>query len=83
MLTQGMEASFNELADRYAASGSHVQIAKFQADVDREFSQQNFGLQTFPTIVMLPKSRKGYIKYPSERRDADTLDLWIKSVAGR
>lgn len=78
-----MEASYNDLAEQHAERGSHVRIAKFQADTDREFAQKNFGLQTFPTLVMLPKSTKGYIKYPSERRDVETLDLWIKSVAGR
>lgn len=82
-MLQAMEGSYNELAEQHAARGSHVRIAKFQADIDREFSQQAFGLQTFPTIVMLPKSRKGYLRYPSERRDVETLDLWIKSVAGR
>ncbi|KAK9865032.1 hypothetical protein WJX84_003919 [Apatococcus fuscideae] len=81
--SQAMEGSYSELAEQYAARGSHVRIAKFQADTDREFSQQTFGLQTFPTIVMLPKSRKQYIRYPSERRDVETLDLWIKSVVGQ
>ncbi len=78
-----MEASYSDLAEQYAARGSHVRIAKFQADTEREFAQQTFGLQTFPTLIMLPKAGKGYIKYPSERRDVETLDLWIKSVAGR
>ena len=78
-----MEASYSELAEQHAARGSPVRIAKYQADVDREFAQEQLGLQTFPTIVMLPKSRQGHIKYPSERRDAETLDLWIKSVVGR
>ncbi|KAK9865085.1 hypothetical protein WJX84_003630 [Apatococcus fuscideae] len=81
--SQAMEESYNELAEQYAARGSDVRIAKFQADTDRQFSTKTFGLQTFPTLVMLPRSTSGYIKYPSERRDVETLDLWIKSVAGR
>jgi adenylyl-sulfate reductase (glutathione) len=75
-----MEASYSELAGRYA--GSHVRVAKFQADVERDFASENFGLKTFPTIIALPKGHSGYIKYPSETRDADTLDLWVRTVAG-
>lgn len=75
-----MEESYSELAQRYA--GSHVRIAKFQADVEREFASESFGLRTFPTIVALPKGQPGYIKYPSENRSADTLDMWVRTVAG-
>ena len=75
-----MEQSYSELAERY--QGSHVRVAKFQADVDRDFAADRLGLRTFPTIVALPAGHKGYIKYPSETRDANTLDMWIKTVAG-
>lgn len=74
-----MEASYSELAQRYA--GSHVQIARFQADVEREFSSESFGLKTFPTIVALPRQYSGYIKYPSENRTADSLQMWLRTVA--
>ena len=77
---QAMEQSYSELAKRY--QGSHVQVAKFQADVDRDFAAEKLGLRTFPTIVALPKGHQGYIKYPSETRDADTLDMWVRTVAG-
>jgi hypothetical protein len=51
---QAMEGSYSELAEQL--QGSHVRVAKFQADVDREFAQERFGLKTFPTVVMLPKA---------------------------
>ena len=51
---QAMEGSYSELAEQL--QGSHVRVAKYQADVDREFAQERFGLKTFPTIVMLPKA---------------------------
>ncbi len=51
---QAMEGSYTQLAEDLA--GSHVRIAKFQADIDREFAQERFGLKTFPTIVFLPKT---------------------------
>lgn len=79
-LAQAMEQSYSELAKRYQSS--HVRVAKFQADVDRDFAAEKLGLRTFPTIVALPKGHAGYIKYPSETRDADTLDMWVKTVAG-
>ncbi|KAK9810382.1 hypothetical protein WJX72_009782 [[Myrmecia] bisecta] len=78
--SQAMEGAYTALAERYA--GSHVRIAKFQADTDREFAADKFGLKTFPTIVLLSKSKEGYVKYPTERRDTDTLDMWLKTLAG-
>ena len=75
-----MEEQYEELAKRY--QGSSIRVAKFQADVDREFAQSRLGLQTFPTIVFLPRTSNGYIKYPSERRDAQTLGLWLSSLVG-
>lgn len=81
LIVQGMEDSYQALADEL--KGSHVRVAKFQADIEREFSEQNFGLKTFPTIVFLPKDKSGFIRYPSERRDTDTLKMWLTTVAGR
>jgi adenylyl-sulfate reductase (glutathione) len=78
--SQAMEGSYDELAQQL--QGSHVRVAKFQADTDREFAQERFGLKTFPTIVMLPKATNQVVRYPSERRDVDSLKMWVKSVAG-
>ena len=40
-----------------------------QADTDREFAAEKFGLKTFPTLVLLPKAGKpgSYVTYPTER----------------
>lgn len=51
-----MEANYEALAASMA--GSHVRVAKYQADVDREFCNENLQLKTFPTIVFLPKNSK-------------------------
>jgi hypothetical protein len=51
-----MEASYDALATQMA--GSHVRIAKYQADIDREFCNENLQLKTFPTIVYLPANSK-------------------------
>ena len=77
---QGMEGAYEGLAKELA--GSHVRVAKYQADVDKEWAKANLGLTTFPTIVMLPKNKAGYVKYPSERRDTETLNMWVKTLAG-
>jgi adenylyl-sulfate reductase (glutathione) len=81
---QALEPSYEELAQRL--EGTHVRVAKFQADGegDRPFAEQKLQLKTFPTIVMLPKSQPGKaIKYPVERRDADSLQMWVTSLTGR
>nr|AAM18118.1 5'-adenylylsulfate reductase [Chlamydomonas reinhardtii] len=78
---QAMEANFEELAKHM--TGHKVRVAKYQADIDREFCNENLQLKTFPTIVYLPPNSKQVIKYPSERRDVDTLSMWVKTVAGQ
>jgi adenylyl-sulfate reductase (glutathione) len=81
---QALEPAYEELAARLA--GSHVRVAKFQADgdADRPFAEKSLGLKTFPTIALLPKSQPGKaIKYPVERRDADSLQMWVTSLTGR
>jgi adenylyl-sulfate reductase (glutathione) len=59
-----------------------VRVAKYQADVDRDWAKANAGLTTFPSIVFLPKAKPGFVKYPSERRDPETLGMFVKAVAG-
>ncbi|KAG2445592.1 hypothetical protein HXX76_000204 [Chlamydomonas incerta] len=78
---QAMEANFEELAAHM--KGHKVRVAKYQADIDREFCNDNLQLKTFPTIVYLPPNSKQVIKYPSERRDVETLSMWVKTVAGQ
>jgi adenylyl-sulfate reductase (glutathione) len=82
---QAMEESYNEVAEAFVgASSGSLRVAKFQADIERDFAAEKFGLQTFPQIVMLPKSGQAgsVIKYPSERRDTDTLVMWGKTMGG-
>jgi hypothetical protein len=31
---------------------------------------------------MLPKAKSGFVKYPSERRDPESLGMWVKTLAG-
>lgn len=52
---QALEPDYAALAEHMA--GSEVRIAKYQADVDREFANASLGLKTFPSIVYYPKVR--------------------------
>ena len=75
-----MEPAYEQLAADHAGNAD-LRIAKFQADLDRDFSSGEFGLRTFPTIVLLPKNSSSVIKFPSERRDVHTMSLWLRSTA--
>jgi adenylyl-sulfate reductase (glutathione) len=77
---QGMEASYEELAQQL--KGGKVRVAKYQADTDKEWAKANAGLTTFPSIVVLPKSGAAFVKYPSERRDADSLGMFVRATTG-
>ncbi|KAJ6853344.1 5'-adenylylsulfate reductase 3, chloroplastic-like isoform X1 [Iris pallida] len=69
---QAMEGSYIELAKKL--SGSGIKVGKFQADGDRKpFAQQELQLGSFPTILFFPKHASRPIKYPSEKRDMDSL----------
>jgi hypothetical protein len=60
-----------------------IRVAKFQADIERDFAESRFGLKTFPHIAMLPASGSAgeSIKFGSERRDPDTLEMWINALS--
>ena len=76
---QGLEPAYEELAAKYAGTG--VTVAKYQADIDRDFCEKNLQLKTFPTIVMLPKNSNKVIKFGTDRRDIDTMSMWVDALA--
>lgn len=53
---QALEPSYEALAAHLA--DSNVTVAKYQADIDRDFCNDNLQLKTFPTIVYLPPDSK-------------------------
>ncbi|KAL0738757.1 hypothetical protein Bca4012_014967 [Brassica carinata] len=76
---QAMEASFDELADKLGGDG--VKVAKFRADGDqKEFAKSELQLGSFPTILVFPKNSSRPIKYPSEKRDVDSLTSFLNLV---
>ncbi|XP_038981986.1 5'-adenylylsulfate reductase 3, chloroplastic-like [Phoenix dactylifera] len=76
---QGMEASYVELAEKLSDTG--IKVGKFRADGDHKpFAQQQLQLGSFPTILFFPKHASRPIKYPSERRDVDSLLAFINAL---
>ncbi|KAL5731219.1 adenylyl-sulfate reductase (glutathione) [Ranunculus cassubicifolius] len=76
---QAMESSYVELADKLKDSG--VKVGKFRADGDqKEFAQQALQLGSFPTILFFPKHSSQAIKYPSEKRDVDSLLAFVNAL---
>lgn len=80
---QALEDSLEEVAGTLH-QGDNVKVIKFQADVEREFAEEKFGLETFPMIGMFPKGSgsKSFIKYPSVRRDVDSLMSFVRMTNG-
>ncbi|KAL0300836.1 UNVERIFIED_CONTAM: 5'-adenylylsulfate reductase 3, chloroplastic [Sesamum radiatum] len=76
---QAMEGSYVELAEKLAGSG--VKVAKFKADEEEKaFSQQELQLGSFPTILFFPKHSSRPVKYPSEKRDVDSLMAFVNAL---
>ncbi|KAM5588735.1 5'-adenylylsulfate reductase 3, chloroplastic-like [Rosa sericea] len=76
---QAMEASYDELANKLAGSG--VKVGKFRADGEqKEYAQKELQLGSFPTILFFPKHSSRPIKYPSEKRDVDSLMAFINAL---
>lgn len=76
---QAMEGSYMELAEKL--SGSGIKVGKFQADGDQKpFAQQELQLGSFPTILFFPKYASRPIKYPSEKRDVESLLAFISAL---
>nr|ACG34210.1 APRL1 - Zea mays adenosine 5'-phosphosulfate reductase-like [Zea mays] len=76
---QAMEASYVELAEKLAGSG--VKVAKFRADGEQKpFAQAELQLQSFPTVLLFPGRTARPIKYPSEKRDVDSLLAFVNSL---
>jgi len=80
---QAMEGSFTESAQTYGKA-KNVRYSKFRADQDeKEWSKENLSLSSFPTILFFPKGREGYVKLGGERRDVDSLQIFIESIIGK
>ncbi|KAH6820366.1 APS reductase 3 [Perilla frutescens var. hirtella] len=76
---QAMEDSYVELSEKLAGSG--VKVAKFRADGDdKAFAQQELQLGSFPTLLLFPKHSPRPIKYPSEKRDVDSLLAFVNAL---
>ncbi|XP_071707247.1 5'-adenylylsulfate reductase 1, chloroplastic-like [Rutidosis leptorrhynchoides] len=76
---QAMEGSYVELGEKLAGSG--VKVGKFRADGDEKvFAQQQLQMGSFPTILFFPKHSSRPVKYPSEKRDVDSLMAFVNAL---
>ncbi|KAL8461454.1 hypothetical protein ACS0TY_032792 [Phlomoides rotata] len=76
---QGMEESYVDLAEKLAGSG--VKVGKFRADgEEKAFAQRELQLGSFPTLLFFPKHSSRPIKYPSERRDVESLLAFVSAL---
>lgn len=74
-----MEGSYIELAEQLEGMG--VKVGKFRADGDhKEFAKQKLQLVSFPTILFFPKHSSKPVKYPSEKRDVDSLMAFANAL---
>ncbi|CAK8564390.1 unnamed protein product [Lathyrus sativus] len=76
---QDMEKSYIDLAEKLAGSG--VNVGKFRADGEqKEFAKHELKLGSFPTILFFPEHSSRSIKYPSEKRDVDSLMAFVNAL---
>ncbi|XP_047940567.1 5'-adenylylsulfate reductase 3, chloroplastic-like [Salvia hispanica] len=76
---QAMEESYVELAEKLAGSG--VKVAKFRGDgEEKAFAQEQLQLGSFPTVLLFPKHGSRPVKYPSEKRDIDSLLSFVNAL---
>ncbi|KAG6416488.1 hypothetical protein SASPL_123918 [Salvia splendens] len=76
---QAMEESYVELAEKLGGSG--VKVAKFRGDgEEKAFAQEQLQLGSFPTVLLFPKHGSRPVKYPSEKRDVDSLLSFVNAL---
>ena len=82
---QAMVGGFEAAAAAFKnGKNKKVDVVKFRADGDeKEWAKENLSLKSFPTILLFPEGRSGYVKLGSERRDAESLNIFVESVVGK
>ncbi|RHN65436.1 putative adenylyl-sulfate reductase (thioredoxin) [Medicago truncatula] len=68
-----------DLAENLAGSG--VKVGKFRADGDgKECAKSELGWEATPQYSSFPKHCSWPIKYPSEKRDVDSLMAFVNAL---
>lgn len=76
-----MEGSFVELAEKLEGMSAGVKVGKFRADGEqKDFAKEQLQLSSFPTVLFFPKHSATPIKYPTEKRDVDSLLAFVKAL---
>jgi hypothetical protein len=71
-MVEGFECAAAEFKN---GKNKKVDVIKFRADGDeKEWAKENLSLQSFPTILLFPEGRSGYVKLglgASRRRESE------------
>jgi adenylyl-sulfate reductase (glutathione) len=78
--SKGLEADFEAFAK--GSAGNKLRVAKYQADVDKDYAK-TIGLTTFPTLLYMPSGSDKIIKYTSDRRTVESLAMWANALGER
>ena len=82
--SQRLEEPYGQFAAGLRSAGSQVRVAKWRADGDRKpYAQEHLALKSFPTILFFPRNGLGFVKYPSEKRDPESLLAFLRSVSSQ
>ncbi|RHN80508.1 putative adenylyl-sulfate reductase (thioredoxin) [Medicago truncatula] len=75
-----MEESYVDLAENLVGSG--VKVRKFRADGDgKECAKSELGWEASPQYSSFPKHSSRLIKYPSEKREVDSLMAFVNALS--
>jgi adenylyl-sulfate reductase (glutathione) len=78
--SQGLEADYETFASQ--VQQDKLRVAKYQADVDKEWSK-TIGLTTYPTLLYMPAGSDKIVKYNSDRRTVESLTMWASALGAR
>jgi len=78
---QRMQSGYEQAAAALGAKG--VRVAKMRADEEplNAWCKEHLSLETFPTVLLFPAGRTGFVKMSGTRRDADSLQTFVSSIA--
>ena len=68
-----MEEEFQKYAEQFP----DVKVAKYRGDVNREFSEKEFEVKSFPTVLAVKNGK--ITKYDSEVRVVEEFDKFVKA----
>jgi hypothetical protein len=66
-----------EALEEFAVNNREYKVAKYRGDVNRDFSSENFNVESFPTILAINKGE--ITKYESEDRSEEDIKKFAEA----